>query len=125
MFRGKKKYRFLNRKDSSYEDCIENFSNETDFIVQSCNNGDRFYIKFESCDSFYSWYRHIPDCQKIFFEVIREGFQKFRIDIDERVDDIDSLISRVRTILSTYGLDNPKILLYDIKTSYHIVLSNY
>lgn len=122
MFRGKQRYRFLNRRSSH---CIENYCNETDFIVQFCDEEGRSYLMFESCDSFYSWYRHIPDIQKTFFEVIREGTQKFRIDIDDYVEDIDFLVSRVRTMFLAYGLENPRILLYDIEKSYHLVLSNY
>ena len=74
---------------------------------------------------FYSWYKDIHVDQRTFSEVITEGPQKFRIDIDEKVGDVGLLYLRVLRILENMGLRYPKILVYDIETSLHMVLTNY
>jgi hypothetical protein len=122
MFRGKKKYAYFNRKGS---ECIEDFSEEKDFIVQFASGYERFYIKFDSCNSFYTWYKDVPAFEKCFFEVIRDGRQKFKIDIDEKVKDISSYVCKIRSILEECGIGGAKMIIFDIETSYHIVVSNY
>jgi len=125
MFRGKKVFRYFNNPDAPKEKCIKNFISEEDFVVQHSSSNGRSYIKFDSCDSFFSWYQSIPKDKRTFFEVIREGWQKFRVDIDERVENIDLISDRIKIILKMYGIKLPKIIVFDIETSYHLVLSNY
>ena len=82
-------------------------------------------MRFASCDSFYSWYKDIHIDQRTFSEVITEGSQKFRIDMDEKVEDVELLYNKVLRILEDIGLRGPKVLVYDIETSLHMVLANY
>lgn len=125
MFRGKKLYNFYNKPLAPKEKCISNYITKSDFVVQFCNMSGRCYLKFDSCESFYLWYSDMPQYQKSFFELIREHEQKFRIDIDEKVDDIYALRELITKKFIQVGIDDPKLLIYDIEKSYHMVLTNY
>jgi hypothetical protein len=125
MYRGKKTFRYFNNRKDYESDCISNFISEGDFIVQRNHKGGRDYIKFDSCESFYVWYLGIPQSEKSFFEVIRDGKQKFRVDIDYFTQNIDELVEVISRVLENIGIKSPALLAYSIRTSYHIVLTNY
>ena len=75
---------------------MNNFIKEGDFAIQvSSRDRGRFYVGFASCDSFYLWYKDIHIDQRTFSEVIIEGPQKFRIDIDKKVEDVELLYNKV------------------------------
>jgi hypothetical protein len=117
MFRNKRKY-------YSLEEVLKDYDTE-DYIVQKTEGLSRFYLKFDSCYSFFYWYQEIREKQRTFNEVIFSGKQKFKIDIDEYPDDIDRILDCIKDILFELGISNPNLIVYDIETSYHIVLSNY
>ena len=124
MFYGKRTFRYFNRDGSGGR--LDYIIKEGDFAIQiSLRERGRSHARFTSFNSFYSWYKDIYINQRTFSEVITEGPQKFRIDIDEKVEDVELLYNRVLRILEDMGLRGPKVLLYDIETLLHVVLTNY
>ena len=127
-FYGKPLYRYYNIKEgrSDYE-CLKRNSEPTDFVVQVVTPTGRYYMKFISHLTFYSWFITVPDNERTLSEVIlhEHGGQKFRVDIDENVDNIDFVEEKIKTMLTNIGIEKPSLLVFDIETSYHIVLTNY
>ena len=98
MFYGKRTFRCFNRNGSGER--LDGFIKEGDFAIQiSSRERGRLYARFTSCNSFYSWYKDIHIDQRTFSEVITEGPQKFRIGIDEKVEDVELLYNTVLRIL--------------------------
>jgi hypothetical protein len=82
------------------------------------------YLTWDTMEEFYAHYHRLHPSQRIYNEVIQNGHQKFRLDIDDRTDNIDDVIDAVKNVF--YRITNVKIKIrvYDIKKSYHIVISN-
>jgi hypothetical protein len=125
MFRGKERFTYLNSSEVPAKERAVRDGNK-DFIVRY-DGGERFYLRFGSPLAFYLWYKDIPDGEKNFHEVIFEGPQKFRLDIDERVTDdrLREICTRIKIVFRGIGCKDPLLAIYDIRTSYHIVVSNY
>lgn len=122
----KKFFRFYKYNSSRpKEECLKFVLDDNDFVIQMTTQTGRYYTRFICINSFYSWFIKIPPRERTFSEVIKNGKQKLKIDIDERVDNIERIIDIIKSMLNKIGIHNPILLLYDIKTSYHIVLTNY
>jgi predicted nucleic acid-binding Zn-ribbon protein len=125
MYRGKRVYRYYNSREGSEEDCVSNFTMEKDLVVQGVTSLGRYYMKFESVESFFLWLSGVPEGERTFSEVIRPDNQKFKIDIDEKVDNIEEEVEKIKKVLISMGIKDPKLLVFDIERSYHVVMSNY
>jgi hypothetical protein len=53
-------------------------------VVIQVHSASRMFIGFNSYDEFRSWYQWNPSKYRSFFEVIKEGKQKCRIDVDNK-----------------------------------------
>jgi hypothetical protein len=126
MYFGKRFYRFYNHLGGrNLNECLRPLVKVTDFVVQVSTSSGRYYAKFVSCASFYYWSRQIPAEEMTFSEVVKEGKQKFRLDIDEKVANINEVVRKVKLCLSELKVADPVLLVFDIEKSYHIVLTNY
>ena len=125
MYRGKKIFRYLNNRDIDPKRRLDTYLEDGDYVVQMTTKQGRFYMKFDSCDSFFTWSKDIHPNEKTFYEVVWNDEQKFRVDLDYKVDNIDFVAQRLSTILEELGLENPNVIGYDIETSAHMVVTNY
>lgn len=121
------------RKDFYYKlknGPLEEFIGERP-IVQRNNKGERSFTSFVNWQAFFRWYTSLREEDRVFSEVIPEGRQKFRLDIDALCVDKDSYNEARNKVLEelnkiTSVLDQ-KILIYEsvdpleIKISYHAV----
>jgi hypothetical protein len=127
MYRGKKTFSYLNNPSAPHDETLCHFLKPGDFVVQ-LDGKCKKYLKFASVDAFFFWYSAIPAPLRMFSEVVFEGPQKFRIDVDDKLctDEIDEL---VKCIHEVFEPSNPQpqveIVEYDIKTSHHFVVSNF
>jgi hypothetical protein len=121
MYRGKKTFSYLNNLSAPRNETLCHFLKPGDFVVQ-LDGECKKYLKFASVDAFFFWYSAIPAPLRMFSEVVFEGPQKFRVDVDDKLctDEIDELIKCIHEVF-----DNPQIVEYDIKTSHHFVVSNF
>lgn len=117
MLKGKRKYFSLKELMKDYH--------EEDYVVQKAERNCRFYLKFDSCRSFFYWYSSFEESQKTFSEVIMSGPQKLKIDIDYRCKNMSEVLDCVKDVLASFGLKRPNIIVYDIEKTYHLVISNY
>lgn len=83
------------------------------------------YLTWDSIDDFYRHYTRLHPSQRVYNEVIYEGRQKFRLDIDAKVENIREIICVLKDILHdiTRGKKRFRIHVYDIQTSYHVIVS--
>jgi hypothetical protein len=93
------------------------------------------YAFFESWECFYIWYLNLRNDERTFHEVITEGPQKFRLDVDclsekwnfeSKYEVVYLLCSYIRKVL---GLDTELIIYESVdpdrkKYSFHIVTKN-
>jgi len=104
-------------------------------IVQRVDDNDRRYFAFfESWEYFLIWYKELRPEERKFSEVIREGPQKFRLDIDCPADkwnvETNIFISHITSILEKVLREKIKVIVYQSvdnknkKVSFHIVISN-
>jgi hypothetical protein len=121
MYRGKKTFSYLNNPSAPHNETLCHFLKPGDFVVQ-LDGECKKYLKFASVDAFFFWYSAIPAPLRMFSEVVFEGPQKFRVDVDDKLctDEIDELVKCIHEVF-----DKPQIVEYDIKTSHHFVVSNF
>lgn len=131
-FYGKKLFRYLKIKpDRNPKDCLmSSRTSQQNFVIQVHLDTGRYYMKFVSSETFYSWMiTTVPENERTFSEVItndnNNGKQKFRLDVDGKNMAIDEIERITRTVFHGIGIKNAQLLSFDIKTSYHIVLINY
>lgn len=104
-------------------------------IVQRVDDDDRRYFAFfESWEYFLSWYKRLHPSERKYSEVIREGPQKFRLDIDCPGDkwDIktDAFVHHITSVLERVLREKIDTLVYQSiddsnkKTSFHVIVSN-
>lgn len=81
-----------------------------------------FFLEFSSIGSMYHWYKSVPD--KRCHEIIRDASRKFVLDVDG-----DCNIDMITRCLENIFGDDANIVLYQshgpVKTSWHVVVSNY
>lgn len=117
MLKGKRKYFSLKELMRDYH--------EEDYVVQKAERNCRFYLKFDSCHSFFHWHSSFEESQRTFSEVIMSGPQKLKIDIDYRCENMSDVLDRVKDVLASFGVKRPNVIVYDIEKTYHLVISNY
>lgn len=102
-------------------------------VVQKENKNGYYYASFVSWEYFQIWYASINPAERTFFEIIREGPQKFRIDIDCRKTEFDeagwyAALRTISQVLISTGIPHDDILVYESKHaskySSHIVVKN-
>lgn len=104
-------------------------------IVQRVDDDDRRYFAFfESWEYFLVWYNRLSPNERKLSEVIREGPQKFRLDIDCPTSKwnirTDIFVSHITSILERVLREKIDVLVYQSidgsnkKVSFHVVVSN-
>lgn len=104
-------------------------------LVQRVDDDDRRYFAFfESWEYFAIWYKNLHPEERKFSEVIREGPQKFRLDIDCPVDkwnvETNVFINHITSILEKVLREKIDVLVYQSidndnkKVSFHVIVSN-
>lgn len=83
----------------------------------------------DTVEEFYKYYSAMKPCSRMFNEVINCEWhaQKFKLDIDGRINNIELqyVIKVIRRIFRKLTkVCKPDILVYDISTSYHIIVTN-
>lgn len=98
-------------------------------IIQRNNKGKRSFAYFASWQAFFRWYTLLREEDRTFCEVIPEGRQKFRLDIDALCVDENSYNEAKCQILEELNriTQNQKSLIYEsidpleLKISYHVI----
>lgn len=133
FFRGKRYYSSLIASG-----LIDIIDKKSDALVQfRSEDGNYYYMYFESWISFKIWYFNIPKIKRTFSEVIFENEQKFKIDIDCPYnlwifgDDKYKLFVPIIQLLKELLSENIEYIIYESvdinmkKMSFHIVITNY
>ena len=130
MYKGKTFYSTI--KTGVLSDIL---TNKDRCIVQRVDDDDRRYFAFfESWEYFLLWYKRLLPSERKFSEVIREGPQKFRLDIDCPADkwtiETSTFIEHITSVLEKVLREKIDILVYQSidnnnkKVSFHVVVSN-
>lgn len=100
-------------------------------IVQRNDKGKRSFASFVNWQAFFRWYTSLREEDRVFSEVIPEGKQKFRLDIDALCVDKNSYKEEKNKILEKLNqitlFLNQRSLIYEsvdpleTKISYHVV----
>lgn len=122
-----KSYKYYNNPKSIPEECAITYFRKGNFVVQQKKTNIEFYI-YNSVKEFYNMYINLHPIERNFSEVIPSGKQKFRLDIDGILNhrELKKLIKIIHKIFIKIKPDlitESQIIVYDIKTSYHIVVS--
>lgn len=124
-----RRYKYLNNEDAPKRDVAYNVKGiSTKYVFQRLSL-DICYLVYDTVDEFYAHYSTKNPCSRMYFEVINDEFtaQKFKLDIDGLVGTIEmeyvlKVMRRIfRKLTKAY---KPEILVYDIHTSHHIVVTN-
>ncbi len=118
-------YRYLNNPEvPSRQRALDNYQ-PGDIIVQQRTRDTRYYI-YKNLQEMYKAYTRMHPVSRVFNEVILEGPQKFRLDIDTWIKDEDDMRYVVRTISRIMRCLVPswdkEVFIYDISCSHHIVV---
>lgn len=121
-----KVYRYLNNSDKFRGEVALHDYRPGNFVVQ-CRTGQGIrYRIYKNLEDMYDAHMSLHACNRTFNEIILEGHQKFRLDIDTHIrdpSDMDTLIKVIRKVLKgIYGLWDSRVLVYDIVSSHHIVI---
>lgn len=130
MYKGKMFYSTI--KTGFLSDIL---TNKDRCIVQRVDDDDRRYFAFfESWEYFLLWYKRLLPSERKFSEVIREGPQKFRLDIDCPADKwnikTDVFVEHITFVLEKVLREKVDILIYQSiddsnkKVSFHVIVSN-
>lgn len=123
-FYGETPFIYLNNSHRSSKCVFDHIDcNKENFIFRKEGEYKGYYL-FHSLNSFYQWYQKIPIHKRNFHEVIVEGYQKFRMDIDEYTSNLDILITLISKLFTQWFKINPTIEIFDNETTYHLVISN-
>lgn len=116
-----KRYRYLNNPGVPVGERAEGKGN---FLVQTRRKDEVYYHVYDDVDKFYVDYSRVHPSYRNYHEVITDGYQKFRLDIDERIPDRRKrkLLKVVVDLFSSFGVTGVTPVVYDIITSYHVVV---
>lgn len=117
-----------------------------DYLYPNCDKPKKIFSCFNYID-FFIWYLNLPIGERVFYEVIPEGSQKPRFDVDieskkhnipvEELPQVgsyvrDVLITAIETVLREYNVPFSRernLLVYnshvDTKQSFHFVIDKY
>jgi hypothetical protein len=123
-----RKYKYLNNDNAPLRDVAYNVKDIANKYVFQRSSLDICYFVCDTIDEFYNYYSKKRPCSRMYFEVINDGFskQKFKLDIDGRIgpEEMNYVLKTVRRIFRKLTTHKPEILVYDISTSYHVVVAN-
>jgi hypothetical protein len=107
---------------------LEEFIGERPIVQRINDRGERSFASFINWSYFFKWYMSLREKDRIFSEVIPEGKQKFRLDIDAFLPEWDTHKERARKyIVEKLNFGTCKTIVYEsvdplgIKMSYHVV----
>jgi hypothetical protein len=123
-----RKYKYLNNEDAPKRDVAYSAKGiATKYIFQR-SSLDICYMVCDTVDEFFAYYSKKPPCSRMYFEVINDEFtaQKFKLDVDGRIsmDEMEYMLKVVRRLLRKLTKCKPEMIVYDISTSHHIVITN-
>lgn len=124
-----RRYKYLNNENASKRDVAYNVKGIATKYVFQRSSLDICYLVCDTVDEFYAHYSTKKPCSRMYFEVINDEFtpQKFKLDIDGLVGGIEMeyVLKVMRRIFRKLTkARKPEIIVYDISTSHHIVVSN-
>ncbi len=112
--------------------CFNDLKREGDTII-FCDSLIKCYTSFTSWKEYFSWSDRLPLSVRNFHEVILEGPQKFRVDLDgidvENKEEVTiKVVKAIKDLFESVSLI-PNIIVYASdgkrKMSRHIIVSNY
>lgn len=123
-----RKYKYLNNDDAPKREVAYNAKGiATKYIFQR-SSLDICYLVCDTVEEFYAYYSKKSPSSRMHFEVINDEFtaQKFKLDIDGRIgiDEMKYLQRVIRKLFRKLTKCKPEMLVYDISTSHHIVVTN-
>lgn len=123
-----RRYKYLNNDSAPQRDVAYNSKGIANKYVFQRSSLDICYFVCDTVDEFYNHYSKKTPCSRMYFEVINDEFstQKFKLDIDGRVgnEEMEYILKVMRRIFRKLTTRKPEILVYDISTSYHVVVAN-
>ncbi|KFH61800.1 hypothetical protein MVEG_12383 [Podila verticillata NRRL 6337] len=123
-----RRYKYLNNDSAPQRDVAYNSKGIANKYVFQRSSLDICYFVCDTVDEFYDHYSKKTPCSRMYFEVINDEFstQKFKLDIDGRVgnEEMEYILKVMRRIFRKLTTRKPEILVYDISTSYHVVVAN-
>lgn len=124
-----RRYKYLNNEDAPKRDVAYNTKGIATKYVFQRSSLDIYYLVCDTVDEFYTHYSTKKPCSRMYFEVINDEFttQKFKLDIDGLIGTVEmEYVLKVmrRVFRKLTKVHKPEILVYDISTSHHVVVSN-
>lgn len=124
-----RKYKYLNNEDAHKADVAYNVKGITNKYVFQRSSLDICYFVCDTIEEFYAYYSTKRPCSRMHNEVINDEFspQKFKLDIDGRIgnNEMEYVLKVMRRIFRKLTkVCKPDMLVYDISTSHHIIVSN-
>jgi hypothetical protein len=123
-----RKYKYLNNDEAPKREVAYSAKGiATKYIFQR-SSLDICYLVCDTVDEFFAYYSKKNPSSRMHFEVINDEFtaQKFKLDVDGRIGDgeMEYLLRVVRKLLRKLTKYKPEIIVYDISTSHHVVVTN-
>lgn len=125
-----RKYKYLNNDNAPKRDVAYNLRGIANKYIFQQSSMDISYLVCDTVDEFYTYYSKKQPSSRMHFEVINDEFsaQKFKLDIDGRIGDdkMEYLVKVIRRIFRRLTkAHKPDIIVYDISTSHHVVVTNF
>lgn len=123
-----RRYKYLNKEDVHNSEVAYHSKNIADKYVFQRSSLDISYLVCDTIEEFYKYYSDKRPCSRMYNEVINDNWrkQKFKLDIDGRIGsmEMEHVLRTIRKIFRKLTKIRPDILVYDISTSYHIIVTN-
>lgn len=124
-----RRYKYLNNRNAPKRDVAYNSKDIANKYVFQRSSLEISYMVCDTVDEFFVHYSRKTPCSRMYFEVINDEFrpQKFKLDIDGRINtnEMEYVLKVVQRIIRKLTkVCKPDILVYDIATSHHVVITN-